>query len=77
MGGTELPGWVSCQRADPVPWLLEDSNPCVRYRALRELLGRPTDDAEVQCTVEAIWVYLPIADLLSALVQMEAIVWEL
>ncbi len=32
---------------DPLPWLLEESNPSVRYWALRDVLGRPADDADV------------------------------
>ena len=65
----ELPGCVSHLKGDPVPWLLEDSNPCVRYRTLRELLERPADDAEVRDTVDAVWAYPPAAGLLSALAE--------
>ena len=34
--------------ADVVEWLLEESQPAVRYRTLTELLGRPGNDPEVQ-----------------------------
>ena len=63
--------WTTCLRGDPVPWLLEDGNPCVRYRTLTELLEGPADDAEVCGTVEAIWTYPPAASLLSALAEVE------
>ena len=33
---------------DSVHWLLEEDNPAVRYAALTGLLGRPSDDPEVQ-----------------------------
>ena len=64
-------GWGSCLKGDPLPWLLEDSNPCVRYRTLRELLGRPADDPEVRGAAEAIPDYPPAAAMLSALDRME------
>ncbi len=32
----------------PVEWLLDPAQPAVRYRALRELLGRPEGDPEVR-----------------------------
>ncbi len=36
--------WRARLRADPLPWLLEESEPAVRYLALRDLLDRPADD---------------------------------
>ena len=32
---------------NPLPWLLEDENPSVRYWTLVDILGRPKDDPEV------------------------------
>lgn len=32
-----MTGWKSLLRADPIPWLLEENNPTVRYLALKEL----------------------------------------
>ncbi len=32
----------------PLDWLLEPTNPSVRYLALRHLLGRGEDDADVR-----------------------------
>jgi len=41
--------WQAHLKADPSPWLLEpdETNPGVRYFALRDLLGRPADDPEL------------------------------
>ena len=71
MKKTDSPTWTTRLNADPIPWLLEDSNPCVRYRTLRDLLGRSARDAEVRSTVDAIWSYPPVAALLSALAEVE------
>jgi hypothetical protein len=53
-------------RANPIPWLLEDENPAVRYWTLVDLLDRPADDPEVQAARAAIPAYAPIAGLLAA-----------
>ena len=34
-------------KTNPIPWLLEENNPSVRYFTLLELLGKPEDDPEV------------------------------
>jgi hypothetical protein len=39
--------WHNQLRDDPVNWLLEPENPGVRYLALRDLLDKPMDDAEL------------------------------
>ncbi|MBI2303058.1 MAG: hypothetical protein HYU66_29475 [Armatimonadetes bacterium] len=52
-------------RGDPFPWLLEPSNPCVRWRTLRELLDRPDDDPEVREAADAIYRWPPIRSLLD------------
>jgi len=41
--------WLARLNGDPLTWLLEDDadNPGVRYLALKQLLDRPPDDAEV------------------------------
>lgn len=53
---------------DPLPWLLEPDpdNPGVRYFALRELLDRPEDDAEVQAARAAIMSTGPVPAILDA-----------
>jgi hypothetical protein len=40
--------WRDLLEGDPLPWLLEPEDPAVRYWTLRDLLGRPSDDAAVQ-----------------------------
>jgi hypothetical protein len=42
--------WKPLLNGDPLPWLLEhdEENPGVRYFALRDLLGRPTGDPELE-----------------------------
>ena len=47
-------------------WLLEPSNPSVRYFTLRHLLDRPEDDAEVQATRQAIMDSEPVQKILAA-----------
>jgi hypothetical protein len=39
--------WSKILKESPVEWLLEKSNPSVRYFALRELLDEPVDSGEV------------------------------
>ncbi|MGE4584642.1 MAG: nitrogen fixation protein NifH [Sphaerochaeta sp.] len=39
--------WSMHLRADLLPWLLEESNPSVRYYTLTDLLGLPEDDVQV------------------------------
>jgi hypothetical protein len=36
-----MTGWKSLLRGDPIPWLLEENNPSVRYLALTELCEGP------------------------------------
>ena len=43
-----MENWRSLLKADPTDWLLEESNPSVRYFALRDLLDLPEDDCRVQ-----------------------------
>ena len=51
---------------NPVPWLLEEENPPVRYWSLRDLLDRPADDPEVKTARAAIPNCPPVAELLAA-----------
>jgi hypothetical protein len=39
--------WLKILKESPVDWLLERSNPSVRYFTLRDILGRPEDHMEV------------------------------
>ncbi len=53
---------------DALSWLLEDdpANPGVRYFALRDLLGCPEDDPEVQLARRAIMSQGPVPQILAA-----------
>ena len=46
-GMADRPGWLCALNGNPIAWLLQKSNPCVRYRAQRELLELPDDNPEV------------------------------
>lgn len=53
--------------SDPtLHWLLEKDNPSVRYFALRHLLDKPADDAEVQSARRAIMRSEPLRAILAA-----------
>lgn len=42
-----MTGWSKILRQSPINWLLEKSNPSVRYFALLDILDKPEDDPEV------------------------------
>lgn len=42
-----MANWRSSLTADPTGWLLESSEPAVRYFTLRDILDRPEDDSEL------------------------------
>lgn len=50
----------------PLEWLLEKDNPSVRYFALKHLLDRSDDDADVQAARRAIMRSVPIKKILAA-----------
>lgn len=58
--------WISELRADPTDWLLEPSNPSVRYWALMELLDRKPGDPEVEEAHEAIMGSEAVRAILAA-----------
>ena len=58
--------WRDRLRDDPLPWLLDEANPAVRHLALRDLLGRPVDDADVCAARDAATRTDPIAAILAA-----------
>jgi hypothetical protein len=58
--------WRAGLNGDPLPWLLERSDPGPRHLALRELLDRPIDDPEVVEARAAAMTADPIASILSA-----------
>jgi len=49
-----LRGWAQIRRESPIDWLLEWSNPSVRYFTLRGVLGKSKDDPEVVAAKKAI-----------------------
>ncbi len=58
--------WRDRLHGDPLPWLLEESNPAVRHLALRHLLGRDDDDPDVRTARAAALRADPIAAILAA-----------
>jgi hypothetical protein len=58
--------WKEMLNEDPLPWLLEDSAPAVRYLALRHLLDLPEDAPEGREAQAAAMRAAPIATILAA-----------
>jgi len=54
-----------CSSPEVVAWLLETSEPSIRYWSLTKLLGRPESGTEVQNARRAIVNYGPVAIILS------------
>jgi len=59
--------WQGQLKGDPLPWLLEAESPGVRYLALRDLLDRGPDDAELGAARDAAHSQGPIAAVLAAM----------
>ena len=68
--------WKDKLNGDPVPWLLEndETQPGVRYYALRDILGRDENDKEVKAAKAAIMVSGPVPVILAA--QQPEGYWE-
>ncbi len=62
-----MKNWQSKLNDDPIPWLLEQENPSVRYFALTDLLDRPRDDREVVAAKRAINAGRPVKAILDAM----------
>lgn len=60
--------WQTKLKGDSLSWLLEpdEANPGVRYFALRDLLDRPEDDAEVSQARQAVMATGPVPVILKA-----------
>ncbi len=58
--------WRARLNGDPVPWLLDEDEPAVRHRALRELLDKPADDLQVVAARRLAMTSDPIATILAA-----------
>jgi hypothetical protein len=65
-----MPAWMTYWQgrlnADALPWLLDDAEPAVWHRALRELTDRSADDPEVLRARAAAMASDPIAAILAA-----------
>ena len=59
--------WQDQLNGDPLAWLLEPADPGVRYLALRDLLDRPADDAELAAARQEAHDRGPIATVLTAM----------
>ncbi len=59
--------WREVLNGDPLPWLLEESDPSVRLLALRDLLGLSEGEAEVRAARSAAHAQGPIPEVLSAM----------
>ena len=61
-------GWQAKLKGDSLAWLLEpdETNPGVRYFALRDLLDRPDSDPEVMQARQAVMATGPVPAILNA-----------
>lgn len=57
--------WQSQLNDDPLPWLLEASDPAVRYLTLRDVQGLPPDDPNLLAARELAHTHGPIATVLA------------
>jgi hypothetical protein len=57
--------WLNQLKGDSITWLLEDSNPGVRYLALKDVLGAPETDAELRAARKAAHQSGAIAEILA------------
>jgi hypothetical protein len=64
----KMNSWQIKLNGDSLSWLLEpdEANPGVRYFSLRDLLGRPEDDAEVSQARRAVMATGPVPVILNA-----------
>ena len=65
--------WKSVLRADATDWLLEASNPSVRYFALKDLIGKPDGHPEVVEARKNIMLEDPVPEILAK--QKEGSYW--
>ena len=59
-----MKSWKSFLNADPTDWLLEESNPHVRYFALRWLMDKPESNSQVTGVQQAIALSAPVQKIL-------------
>jgi hypothetical protein len=66
LSGGWMSNWRSLINGDPTDWLLEDSNPSVRYFTLHWLLDLRKDDPEALVAFQSITQSVPVQRLLSS-----------
>jgi len=59
-----MKNWKDLLSADPTDWLLEESNPSIRYFTLRWLLDKPESDPQVVAASQAIAQSEPVQNIL-------------
>jgi hypothetical protein len=57
--------WQEQLKGDPIPWLLSEPTPGIKYPVLRDLLDRPADDPELKTARREAHANGPIATVLS------------
>jgi hypothetical protein len=70
-----MPAHIPGLKGKTLDWLLRKDNPCVRYRALTELLDRPEDDPQVRAARDAAWKWPPAARVLEMAADPEHYAW--
>jgi len=60
------PTWIDTLHPNPIPWLLEPENPCVRYLTLTQLLDHSDQDQDVSAAQQAMLAYDPVQRILDA-----------
>ncbi len=60
-----MSNWTSWLKADPLPWLLEEDNPSVRYFVLKDILNLPSRDRRVSVAKKAIMEKGAVAEILT------------
>jgi len=63
--------WKAMLKADPTDWLLQEENPSVRYFTLKDILGRPADDAELQAARQEIMLGGRVPEMLNRISEPE------
>jgi hypothetical protein len=69
-----MTNWISLLKSDPLPWLLEEDNPSVRYFALIDIQGVPSQDRRVIAAKKAIMAKGTVPKILAK--QSEGGFWE-
>ena len=57
--------WHEKLNGDPIPWLLEEGEPWVRYRTLVDLVNQPEDDPEVVAARQAMVEHPKVRELIQ------------